>query len=160
MKLAAASLAALVGLVAAVVFLWPAPERGPGPLRYGVDACADCRMVVTRPGFGGELRDADGRLTAYDDVGCLLRAMLKRHGAMSEAWVEDHAGGGLVSLLTAHLVRSARADTPMGSGLVAFRDAAAADAFATETGGARVALEELVRDPGRLAAARPTEEIR
>jgi copper chaperone NosL len=160
MKALAAALAALVGLVAAVVFLWPAPGSGPRPLRYGVDACADCRMAVTRPGFGGELRDADGRLTTYDDAGCLLRAMVKRHGAMPEAWVEDHDGGGFVSLLAAHLVRSPQVDTPMGSGLVAFRDAASADAFARQTGGARVVLEDLVRNPDRLATAGPTGGIR
>ena len=141
-------LCALVALVA-VVCLWPA-RRGPEPLRYGVDACAECRMPVTRPGYGGELRDADGRLTTYDDVGCLVRAMLRRHGPIPEAWVEDHAGGGFVSLLTAHLVRTG-AETPMGSGIVAFGEASAADAFARETGGTRIALEDLVRDASRLA---------
>jgi hypothetical protein len=114
-------------------------------------------MPVTRPGFGGELRDADGRLTTYDDVGCLVRAMLRRHGAMPEAWVEDHAGGGFVSLLTAHLVR-AEAETPMGSGIVAFRDADAAAAFARDSGGTPVALEELVREANRMARAERSAE--
>lgn len=142
----------VVGLVAvvALVCLWPA-RTGPEPLRYGVDACAECRMQVTRPGFGGELRDADGRLTTYDDVGCLIRAMLKRRGAMPEAWVEDHAGGGFISLLSAHLVRGPGAETPMGYGIVAFRDEAAAETFAATSGGARVALEDLVRDVNRVA---------
>ncbi|HZP43872.1 MAG TPA: nitrous oxide reductase accessory protein NosL [Candidatus Binatia bacterium] len=144
--------AGLAAVVAGVVLLGRVPS-GPRPLRYGVDACAECRMHLTRPGFGGELRDADGRLTTYDDVGCLLRAMLKRHGAMPEAWVEDHAGGGFVSLLAAHLVRAPEAETPMGHGIVAFRDEAAADAFAAAAGGTRVALEDLVRDLTRVASA-------
>jgi copper chaperone NosL len=149
MKGLVASALGLVAVVVAVVCLWPV-RRGPEPLRYGVDACAECRMPVTRPGFGGELRDADGRLTTYDDVGCLVRAMLRRHGPIPEAWVEDHAGGGFVSLLTAHLVRGG-AETPMGSGIVAFKEAAAAEAFARDAGGAQVALEDLVRDANRIA---------
>jgi copper chaperone NosL len=148
MRTIAAGVGAAVAIVV-VVCLWPA-RRGPEPLRYGVDACAECRMPVSRPGYGGELRDADGRLTTYDDVGCLVRAMLRRHGAIPEAWVEDHAGGGFVSLLTAHLVRT-RAETPMGSGIVAFREAGAAEAFAREEGGTPTALEDLVRDASRLA---------
>lgn len=153
MKAVAVSALAAIGFVVGVVFLWPAPPSGPEPLRYGVDACADCRMPVTRPGFGGELRDADGRLATYDDVGCLLRAMVKRHGEMPGAWVEDHAGGGLVSLLDAHLVRGLHIETPMGSGIVAFADGAAAEAFAAANGGTAVALEDLVRDPERLVSA-------
>jgi copper chaperone NosL len=149
MKALVAGVVALVAAVVTVVCLWPA-RRGPEPLRYGVDACAECRMPVTRPGFGGELRDANGRLTTYDDIGCLVRAMLRRHGPMPEAWVEDQAGGGFVSLLVAHLVR-AQAETPMGSGIVAFKDAAAADAFARDTGGTRVQLEDLVRATNRIA---------
>lgn len=151
----------LAGLVAAVVFLWPGPGTGPKPLRYGVDACAECRMRVTRPGFGGELRDAGGDLTTYDDIGCLVRAMLKRHGATPETWVEDHAGAGFVPLLTARLVRSPRVETPMGSGIVAFRDEAAARSFATAMGGQLVALEQIVREPDRLArGGEGREEIR
>ena len=159
MKAVVAGIAGLVALVVGVVCLWPV-RRGPEPLRYGVDACAECRMPVTRPAFGGELRDADGRLTTYDDVGCLVRAMLRRHGAMPEAWVEDHAGGGFVSLLTAHLVRGGT-ETPMGSGIVAFADAGAAETFARETGGTRVSLEELVGGANRVARReRSAEEER
>jgi copper chaperone NosL len=143
----------VVVVVAAIVFLWPGPRRGPEPIAWGRDACAACRMVISRPGFAGEMRDADGRLTRYDDVGCLLRAVTGAHREVPEAWVEDHGGGGWMPLLRAHLVRAEHADTPMGYGLVAFADAAAARAFAERSGGDVVALEEVLREPGRLAGA-------
>jgi copper chaperone NosL len=142
----------LAAFVAAVVF-WPSARTGPEPLDYGRDACAHCRMHLARPGFAGELRDGRGVLTKYDDLGCLLRAMLASHREMPEAWVEDHETAELVPLLAAHLVRGAPGSTPMGSGIVAFRDEAAARAFARAGGGTPVAVEELVRDPGRLAQA-------
>jgi hypothetical protein len=150
----AAGVAVLLGVVAAVALLWPT-AAGPVALRYGVDTCAECRMHVSRPGFGGELRDAEGRLTTYDDIGCLVRAMMKQRRAMPGAWVEDRDGRGFVPLAGAHLVRSPGADTPMGGGVVGFADEAAARAFATATGGALVGLEDVVR--GAERSARPEE---
>ena len=44
--------AALAAVVALVV-LWPSGGGGPEPIVYGRDACDTCRMVITRPGFGG-----------------------------------------------------------------------------------------------------------
>jgi hypothetical protein len=94
------------------------------------------------------MRDGDGRLTRYDDVGCLLRAVNAAPDGAPEAWVEDHGGGGWVSLPAAHLVRAERADTPMDHGLVAFADAAVAEQFAKRLGGAVVPLEQAL--PGRV----------
>ncbi len=138
-------------VVAAVVFLWPVAHGGPEPIDYGRDTCAECRMHVSQPGFAGEMRDRHGALTKYDDVGCLLRAMLKAHRGIPEAWVEDHDGGGFVPLLGAHLVRAGSAGTPMGYGIVAFKNEAAARAFAASRGGEFVRLEDVIRDPSRLA---------
>lgn len=143
--------AAVVLVVLAVVFLWPGPQSGPEPIAYGQDTCASCRMILSRPGFGGELRDRHGALTKYDDIGCLLQAMLAQRGEMPEAWVEDHQDGTLVSILTASLVRTASGGTPMGHGIVAFADAAAARSFAAEHGGEMVTIEELVRARDQIA---------
>jgi copper chaperone NosL len=152
-----AAAAAAGSFVVAVVF-WPAHPSGPEPIVYGRDACAHCRMHLGRPGFAGELRDRHGVLTKYDDVGCLLRAMLAEHREVPGAWVEDHETAELVPLLTAHFVRGAPGATPMGSGIVAFADEAAARAFAAAGGGDPVRLEELARDPDRLARAPGREE--
>jgi copper chaperone NosL len=140
----------LVAAVASVVLLWPTPE-GPEPIAYGRDVCAHCRMHLGRPGFAGELRGADGTLQKFDDVGCLLHALLAAHRETPEAWVEDHGDGGLIPLLTAHLVRAEAVDTPMGYGIVAFREEAAARTFADANHGGVVPLEALLREPVRWA---------
>jgi copper chaperone NosL len=143
---------AVFAFVGGIVFLWPAHGVGSEPINYGRDACAHCRMHISQPGFGGEMRDRTGVITKYDDVGCLLHAMIALHENIPETWVEDHAGGGFVPLLTAHLVRTSAGDTPMGSGIVAFGDAVAASAFAQAHNGELVQLEDIVRDPAQLAA--------
>jgi hypothetical protein len=149
--------------IVAVVVLWPAPRTGPVAIAYGRDTCAHCRMHLTQPGFAGELRDARGVLTKYDDVGCMLRAMAALHSEVPEAWVEDHVTAELVPLLATTLVQLRPSDTPMGSGLVAFANADAAAAFARAHDGETVPLEALLHDPTRLArddqalAERPRE---
>ena len=120
-------------------------------------------MHISQPGFAAEMRDRTGTLTKYDDIGCMLRAMLAKHQEIPEAWVEDHDGGGFVPLLAASLVQTDRGDTPMGYGILAFRDAAAATAFAESHGGSVIAFEDVLRDPKRLTskfADKPNDEVR
>jgi copper chaperone NosL len=159
MKVLAPILAALAAIVAGDVFLWPAPT-GPEPIDYGRDACASCRMHLARPGFAAELRDHDGVLTKYDDVGCLVHAILTGHREVPEAWVEDHASGELVPLLSAHLVGGDPATTPMGSGLVAFADEDAAREYARATAARIMSFEDVLHDAPLLArlTGRPGRE--
>jgi copper chaperone NosL len=149
------SLIVLGALVAAVVF-WPTrPLTGPEPIAWGRDACARCRMLISQPGYAGELRDRQGQLHKYDDVGCLVAAVVGAHVEVPEAWVEDHAGGGFVPLLAARFVRTPDASTPMGHGVLAFREEAAARAFAQAGAGrAIVSFEDLLRDRAWLEQRR------
>jgi mono/diheme cytochrome c family protein len=140
----------IAAALAAIVF-WP-HGTGTRPLAFGRDTCARCRMTLSHPGFGGELRDARGQLTTYDDVGCLLQAMGALH-EQAEAWVEDHDGGKLVPLTAATFVRGSRVETPMSWGILAFAESGAARSFATAQGGEVVALEQLLKDPQRLGGA-------
>ncbi len=145
---------ALLGVVGGVVFLWPSQRTGAEPITYGRDACAHCRMHISQSGFAAELRDRNGVLTKYDDIGCMLRAMVALHHEVPEAWVEDHDGGGFVPLLSASLVRAERVETPMGYGIVAFKNADAAETFARAQGGEVLALDDILRAPGGVVPVR------
>ena len=159
MKVWAPILAGVAAIIAGVVFLWPAPT-GPERIDYERDACASCRMHLSRPGFAGELRDHDGVLTKYDDVGCLIRAILAVHREVPEAWVEDHVGGEFVPLLSAHLVKGDPSTTPMGSGLVGFEDEEAAQEYARANAARVVSFEDILHDATLLAqlTGRPGRE--
>ena len=155
MKIVALAGFALLALGAFALLPRPAPRAGSEPLHYGRDACSRCRMLLAEPGFAGEIRDARGQLTRYDDLGCLIGALREAHVETPEAWVEDHATHQLVPLLRAALVAGERIRTPMGHGIVAFADPEAARAFATAHGARVVALEALLRKPAPLAHASP-----
>jgi copper chaperone NosL len=152
-RLATGGAAALGVLVAAVV-LWPGGGvTGPAPIAWGRDTCARCHMHLSQPGYAGEIRDRQGTLHKFDDIGCLVGAIVATHAEVPEAWVEDHGGGGFVPLLSARLVRAEGVQTPMGYGVVAFQDEAAAHAFAASHAGRVVAFEDLLGDRTWLARA-------
>lgn len=139
---------ALIVAVAAIVF-WPSRQSGPTPLKFGRDTCARCRMQLSHPGFGGELRDEKGQLAVYDDVGCLLQGMWALHTEV-EAWVEDHDSGRFVPITKAVFVRGSQVATPMNYGVLAFSDEAGARRFAAAQGGEVVTLEQLLKDKERF----------
>lgn len=146
--------ALVLALVVIVVFFWPGRTSGPERIVYGRDACARCRMQISTPGLGGELRDQDG-VRKYDDVGCLLGDLATAPGAA--AWVEDHAGSGFVPVERAVYVRGGKIQTPMASGIVAFREEAAARELAGTMGAALVPWTALqaAGAPGAPAAGAP-----
>lgn len=131
----------LAYLVAVVVF-FPSERRGLVPIVYGRDACAHCRMVISQPGFAGEIRDVSGQISKFDDVGCMLISIAGAGRETPEAWVEDFDAKTFVPLLKATLVRGAL-DTPMGHGIVAFEDPAKAEAFAAQKNATVVKLDDL-----------------
>jgi len=141
---------ALLLCIGSIVAFWPDDRSGPGPILYGRDVCAHCRMHLSQAGFAGELRDRNGVLTKYDDIGCLLQVMLKKREETPDVWVEDHDGNGFVPLLSASLVRVSDRATPMGHGIVAFATPAAAQAFLRAREGEHLALEDILSDPARF----------
>ena len=143
----------LAAIVAAVVLL-PSRTTGPEPIAYGRDACSHCRMVISRPGFGGELRDLSGKTSKFDDIGCLLISIATTRQETPAAWVEDFDAKVFVPLLDATFVRGTL-DTPMGHGIVAFGDLSRASAFAAEKNAKIVKLDDLLAQlkGGTFAAA-------
>lgn len=85
-------------------------------------------MVISNRSGGGEIVSATEDTRFYDDVGCLAAgASVQRPDARVYVRLD---GGAMVEAGRAFFARPAGARTPMGSGIVAFRTAAAARAAA------------------------------
>lgn len=139
---------ALIPAVAAACLLVSACDRapltGPPELHLGRDECAECGMLINEDRCSAalvvEAPPSSGRRRhlLYDDIGCLLDAELSRDAEFTiiERYVRDHAER------TWHRAESAayviappdRLPTPMGSGMVAFKQRAAAEAAAAAAG--------------------------
>ena len=117
-------------------------------------------MHLSEEGFAGELRDKSGVLTKYDDIGCFLQAMTGAHEEFPEAWVEDHSGAGFIPLLSASFTKGGDVKTPMGFGIVAFKDPKTASNFAEKHGAKVVLLEELLKEVPHLVRNDEQSEVR
>ena len=111
----------------------PAIE-GPPEIRYGLDACDRCRMTIDDPRFAAAVRTGAGEIRKYDDIGDLLAHGESTGIEGAEVWLHDYADRSWIRAREAVLVRSDLA-TPMGSGLVAFAERAAAERLVMERGG-------------------------
>lgn len=91
--------------------------NAPPELRYDLDACAECSMLVSEPAYSAALVTEDGQTLPFDDAGCLFRYVLKTSPKVRGMWFFDAAGDrwlrqSEVAFTTGHA-------SPMGSGLKA-----------------------------------------
>ena len=125
---------------------------GPRPVEIVVneDICSLCRMAVSERRFAAEVVTEEGRVEVFDDVGCLVD-WLGENGRPAGAgtFVVDYRTGEWLAAEGAAYVRSPELSTPMGHGIVAFRDWGTAEAARRELGGAVVGWEEVVGEARR-----------
>ena len=116
--------------------------KADGPPHFEVDRtpCAHCGMLISEPVYAAAYRAARSESRVFDDIGCLLKAAAQEPRADAlRFWFHDAATAVWIDGTDA--IR-----TPMGGGLVAFRDLAAAREAATRQQGSVVpSLEELLR---------------
>lgn len=116
--------------------------EGPPTLRLGRDECGECGMAIhDERSSAAILVEADGRrdYLLFDDIGCMLD--LVRAGGpelhVVSAYVHDHSNNTWIVAPDAVFLMAdgASLHTPMGSGLAAFADRAAAEHSQREFGG-------------------------
>jgi copper chaperone NosL len=114
----------------------------PAALDAANDACRHCRMIVSDARLAAQIVARGEEPQFFDDLGCLreyLRSAQPPAGAV--AFVADHRTGEWVRAVDAVYARSRTVATPMGSGLLAWRDAASRAADPTAAGGEPFAWE-------------------
>lgn len=112
---------------------------GPPEVHLGLAECVHCGMIVSDPRTAAVLiAEVEGkrRDLAFDDIGDMIAYEGERQELrVLRRYVGDFATGQWVPTADASLVRSDRIHTPMGSGIIAFADRAAAERKRAEVGG-------------------------
>ncbi len=117
---------------------WVAAE--PHPTVAGVDACPYCSMTIVDLRFAAQVVTPTGLVLHYDAIECLADH-LNGHGPtppdVAETYLADAAtssleGADYLKAEDAVLLYHPRLRTPMGGGLAAFADAAAAESYAAQ----------------------------
>lgn len=142
MKGTLAALALSLSLLAAAC---GASAEGPPAIEVDRSACSHCGMLISEPLYAAAYRApaSDGRV--FDDIGCLLAAA-RLEAVAPRAWFHDASGGGWIEAADAFFVASSEIRSPMGGGLLAYRDRAAAEQAAGRYRGTVVrSFEDLLR---------------
>jgi copper chaperone NosL len=129
--------------IALIAFLFiigcnPKPEK----INFGKDNCAECKMTIMDPKFGGEIVTTKGKVYKFDDLHCIA-AFLKRRGVelsnihQTLFTLYNHPNG-FVNVNAAEFVVSSQFKSPMGGNAAAFKNAADAQKKSAEIEGSRV----------------------
>jgi copper chaperone NosL len=123
-------------------------NRLPQPVEIEAsDICAQCKMAISEKRYAAELADRDGNVIKFDNLDCMIR-YASGHGLKDEAaawFVMDSEGKDWLDARQAFLVKSASIPGPMGSGVLAVKDRAAADGLAKRFSGQVLRFEDLWR---------------
>jgi len=110
--------------------------KADGPPEIGVDRtpCSHCGMLISEPIYAAAYRAPGSAARVFDDIGCLRDAARAESGALTY-WFHDADDGGWIDGPQASFVASTEIRTPMGGGLIAYRDAGAAERSAARRHG-------------------------
>ena len=138
-------------------------EKAGGPPAIQVDrtACSHCGMLISEPAYAAAYRAPGSDSRVFDDIRCLLDAARKEPRADAlRFWFHDAASAVWIDGTDAVFVNSPSLRTPMGGGLVAYRDhAVAREAAARHQGSVIGSLSDL-RDSTVPGGSRAFGQIR
>jgi copper chaperone NosL len=138
-------------VLAAALLTAACGARPEGPPEIVVDRtpCSRCGMLISEPLYAAAYQAPGAEARVFDDIGCLRDAARGERGAVT-IWVRDAVDGRWMDGFEATVVASPSIRTPMGGGMLAYRDPAAADRGARRHKGRviRSISEILGKEPG------------
>jgi copper chaperone NosL len=92
------------------------------------DLCSFCKMAISEKRYAAEFIDIDGQPFKFDDIGCMIDFIQSKgnKARISAYFVMDFNDRQWLNAGSAYYVRSSELKTPMGNGIVAFKDEARA----------------------------------
>ena len=101
-------------------------------------------MAISQSRYAAQVVDRDGVALKFDDIGCMRRYLREHQPAQARIYVMDYVNQQWLAAEAAVYVRSKTIESPMASGLAAFRDQPAASRFLRENDGALTSFPELM----------------
>jgi copper chaperone NosL len=96
------------------------------PIRFGIDACENCKMKIMDPKFGGVILTKKGKTFKFDDIRCLLfyfETNFKNKQDIATIQVIDYSSPQkLITKDSAVFIQSNALRSPMSSGFAAIAD--------------------------------------
>lgn len=116
-------------------------------IEFGIDACVECRMIVSDERFAAQYHVRGGAPEFFDDLGCLLSRHVGSDCDPAGVFVREFAGNGWVRGDEGFVLRSGDLASPMGYGLAVYAQREPAEAERVRRSGATVVpLSTLLRE--------------
>lgn len=132
-----------LGLLVMIAGCGKTEDAGPPEIRFGQDTCHACGMIIEDERYAAAVvtTSTGGAIEkqAFDDIGEMLEFTPPQDAREVKRYVRDVTTRQWLDASHATLVKSPAVQTPMGSGIVAYADAQAAQAAAKANGGTVVA---------------------
>ncbi len=117
-------------------------RKEPEPIAYGKDSCAECKMTIIDPKFGGEIISKKGKIFKFDDTHCIARFMERRGIEMNSIhktlFVNYNKPSEWLDVEKAEFVVSSLFRSPMGGNAAAFSSKAEAESKSSELAGSKI----------------------
>lgn len=110
-------------------------------IAIGKDNCAECKMTIMDPKFGGEIITKKGKVYKFDDLHCVAAYLERRGVELSDIhqtlFVEFNDPHDFVNVKTTEFVVSSQFKSPMGGNAAAFKSKAEAKKKSDEIKGSK-----------------------
>ncbi|MGZ5220927.1 MAG: nitrous oxide reductase accessory protein NosL [Chitinophagaceae bacterium] len=111
-------------------------------IAFGKDNCAECKMTIMDPKFGGEIVTKKGKVYKFDDAHCVA-VFLERRGVElnnihQTLFTDYNDSNEFIKVKSAEFVVSSKLKSPMGGNAAAFKNKTEADKKAAEIEGSKV----------------------
>ena len=135
-----------VAVAVLVVFALQACSPEPQPIKYGKDACDNCKMIIMDKRFANEWVTDKSKVYRFDDVHCLV-AFRKTNDSKGTIYINDYAGSKeLVKVEELLFVSAQELKSPMGGNVAAFKDKVSADEFLKKSNGKNLLWSEVEKE--------------
>jgi nitrous oxide reductase accessory protein NosL len=108
-----------------------AKPSGPPEIVVDRTACSHCGMLISEPLYSAAYQAPGAEARVFDDIQCLRQAARTESGPLT-FWFHDANDQGWIDGAAAVFVASPEIRSPMGGGLIAYRDRTAADRAAQQ----------------------------
>ena len=115
-----------------------AKRAGPPAIEIDRTVCSHCGMLISEPLFAAAYQAPGVAPRVFDDIGCLLAAARTEEGELT-FWFHDADDGGWIEGEPAGFVSSREIRSPMGGGLLAYRERSNAERSALRHRGRLIA---------------------
>jgi copper chaperone NosL len=123
-------------------------SRQPVPIRFGLDECEYCRMLISEPRFASELITDKGKVFTFDSIECLAAFSLQlqgMHAKQNSYWVSDYSvPERFLSAESSIFIESAKIKSPMGLNLLAVSGEEKLPPLLADTGGRMLTWVEVL----------------